>query len=661
MTPFIPSSSLTNANDRASASLSPDGLQLAFVQGLDDGVSLWVASLADPNSARKLLDTRPRIAQYVWTHDSSELVYIENESGHCSLFAVSVIDGSQRTIGTLSGANGKLEQSSAFCPNSPCPRELLVSLLVGDLVYQSWHIVNIDTGESRQLLSKFQFNQVFCDQGFTPRVATKVLASGNVLLMRITESGWKTFKEVPLADEMTTKAVALDRSGRYFYFVDSGQRDTGALVVYDMDSETTEVLLEDLSADVCKWSQSPVTGKIQLAAADCERRSWSALDEALASDLHFLEESIVGDIEIVSRSADDRVWLLREMPNDATPRWYAYLREQPTLTLLFSERERLRHLPLVPRNPVVISARDGLRMVSYLTLPPGTVCRTNGSPESPLPFILNVHGGPTLRDDWGYGLLHQWLANRGYAVLSVNFRGSAGFGKSFRAAGNRQWGLAMQDDLMDAVQWAVDRGIADAQRLGIMGASYGGYATFAALGLVPERFACGISMVSPMELVSMLQSIPQHWTPFIEQIRMEVGDYRTPADQADLLSRSPITFARQIRRPLLIVQGGQEPPSRLTHSLEVARDLESKGVPVVYLVFPDEGHVFENPQNIAALVAITDCFLARTLGGRSEESLQSVMNHSSACVEVGSNWLYEDLHAHKDIRTDSSTSYRCQR
>jgi dipeptidyl aminopeptidase/acylaminoacyl peptidase len=374
---------------------------------------------------------------------------------------------------------------------------------------------------------------------------------------------------------------------------------------------------------------------VQLAAADYERRRWVAIDPAAAPDLDFLNTALSGDLDILSRSADDRVWLVREVPNDAPARCHAYLRDESQLVLLFSDRESLLQFPLSPRTPYVLDARDGLQLVSYLTLPPGTPCQPNGRPESPLPFILYVHGGPTLRDDWGYGLLHQWLANRGYAVLCVNFRGSAGFGKSFRAAGNQQWGRAMQDDLMDAVQWAVDGGIADAEKLAIMGPSYGGYTTIAALGLVPEYFACGVSMVSPMDLVAMLQSIPQHWTPFIEQVLMEVGDYRTPEGQIDLRSRSPVTFAKQIQRPMLIVQGGLEPPERLTLSLQVARELESRGVRVIYVVFPDEGHVFESPKNLAALAAITDWFLAFTLGGRTEETLEAVMSRSSARVEVG--------------------------
>jgi dipeptidyl aminopeptidase/acylaminoacyl peptidase len=268
--------------------------------------------------------------------------------------------------------------------------------------------------------------------------------------------------------------------------------------------------------------------------------------------------------------------------------------------------------------PVVIKSRDGFDLVSYLTMPADAIANGGDKPARPLPMVLLVHGGPWARDVWGYNPLHQLLANRGYAVLSVNFRGSTGFGKKFTNAGNKEWGGKMHDDLLDAVAWAVKERIADQSRVAIMGGSYGGYATLAGMTMTPDTFACGVDIVGPSNIVTLLNSIPPYWAPMIQLFKDRVGDHTTEEGRAFLNRISPLSHVDSIKRPLLIGQGANDPRVKQAESDQIVKAMQEKKIPVTYVLFPDEGHGFARPENNLAFFAVTDVFLAQQLGGRSE-------------------------------------------
>jgi dipeptidyl aminopeptidase/acylaminoacyl peptidase len=282
--------------------------------------------------------------------------------------------------------------------------------------------------------------------------------------------------------------------------------------------------------------------------------------------------------------------------------------------------------------PQVIKSRDGLNLVSYLTLPPesgGAVPAAPASPRAsardeapkpakPLPMVLLVHGGPFARDEWEFNAAYQWLANRGYAVLSVNYRGSTGFGKAFVNASNREWGGRMHDDLIDAVNWAVDLGYANKDKVAIMGGSYGGYATLVGMTFTPDVFACGVDMVGPSDLTTFLATIPPYWESGRAMWRTRVGDESTPEGLKLLQSRSPITFVDRIKRPLLIAHGKNDPRVKEAESGQIVKTMRDKKLPVTYVYFSDEGHGFARPENKLSFYAVTEQFLAEHLGGRSE-------------------------------------------
>jgi dipeptidyl aminopeptidase/acylaminoacyl peptidase len=255
-------------------------------------------------------------------------------------------------------------------------------------------------------------------------------------------------------------------------------------------------------------------------------------------------------------------------------------------------------------------------------------------------MVLLVHGGPWARDGYGFNRMHQLLTNRGYAVLSVNFRGSTGFGKAFVNAGNLEWGAKMHDDLIDAVDWAVAQGIAQRDKVAIMGGSYGGYATLAGLTFTPEVFACGVDIVGPSNLETLLETIPPYWAPMVKQFHERMGNPNTPEGLALLKDRSPLHKADKIVRPLLIGQGANDPRVKQAESDQIVAAMEKHGIPVTYVVFPDEGHGFHRPENNIAFTAIAEAFLASCLGGRAEPFAGEV-GKSTADIRTGAAYVKE--------------------
>jgi dipeptidyl aminopeptidase/acylaminoacyl peptidase len=313
-----------------------------------------------------------------------------------------------------------------------------------------------------------------------------------------------------------------------------------------------------------------------------------------------------------------------------------YNRTAKRAALLFTNRPALEGLPLSPMHAMEIRTRDGLQMVSYLTLPAHLDANGDARPDAgPIPLVLLVHGGPWARDTWGLNANHQWLANRGYAVLSVNFRGSTGFGKAFVNAGDRAWATAMHDDLIDAVKWAISNQIAQQDKVAIMGGSYGGYAALTGLTFTPEVFACGVSTVGPSNLVTLLNSIPPNWAPMIEMFKQRMGDHTTPEGQQFLNSRSPLSRVDQIKRPLLIGQGANDPRVKQSESDQIVAAMNQRKIPVTYVLFPDEGHGFRRPENSMAYSAVVEAFFAQHLGGRRETVGEDLRKSTAQLKQLG--------------------------
>jgi dipeptidyl aminopeptidase/acylaminoacyl peptidase len=417
--------------------------------------------------------------------------------------------------------------------------------------------------------------------------------------------------------------MGFTRDGERIYLLDSRDANTARLVRLDLASDRPTVLAEDPRYDVSGVVLHPDTRDVQLVGFSRARHEWTVLDPAVAADVAAIRSLSPGDFAIVDRTHADDTWVVAFTRDTDGVSYWRYERTGHRGRLLFATRPDLSRHTLAEMRPIAFTARDGLKIEGYLTLPPGV-------PPRDLPLVLDVHGGPWHRDEWGYDPESQWLANRGYACLQVNFRGSTGYGKEFLNAGNREWGGKMHDDLVDAVEWAVGRGIADRSRLAIYGGSYGGYAALVGATFTPDLFRCAVAIVGPSNLITFIETIPPYWSTFLSMLHERVGN---PATEAEFLrSRSPLTHVDRIRIPMLIAQGANDPRVKRSESEQIVAAMKAKGIPHEYLVFDDEGHGFAKPENRLTFYAVAERFLAEHLGGRAEPAEAEPVRERSEAV-----------------------------
>ncbi len=615
--PLIPREVLFGNPDKAGGQLSPDATQLAFLAPVDGVLNIWVGPADRPDAAKAITHDKGRgIRQYFWAYDSRHILYLQDRGGdeNWRVYCVPAAGGEVRDLTPFEGVQAQIEAVSR-----KFPAEILVGLNNRDPQLHDVYRVNILTGDRQLVLQNEGFANLILDDDYAVRFGQKMTPDGGSELLERTAGGeWKPFARIGPEDSLTTGPAGFDKTNKILYLLDSRGRDTGALTTVELATGKQTVVAEHPRADVDDVMVHPTERTIQAVAFSIERKEWRILDPSIAPDFAYLKTVAPGDFEITSRSLDDRHWLVVYLQDDGPARYYHYDRGAKKAKFLFTNRKALEAHKLAKMHPVTIKARDGLDLVSYLTLPPGSDPDHNARPAAPLPMVLFVHGGPWARDDWGYNPYHQWLANRGYAVLAVNFRGSTGFGKRFVNAGDKEWAGKMHDDLLDAVNWAIAEKIAHPQKVAIMGGSYGGYATLVGLTFTPEVFACGVDIVGPSSLVTLIESIPPYWKPMLDLFTARVGDPRTPEGRKSLLDRSPIQYVDRIRRPLLIGQGANDPRVKQAEADQIVAAMQQKNIPVTYVLFPDEGHGFARPPNNMAFNAITEAFLSRHLGGRFE-------------------------------------------
>lgn len=631
--PIIPRKVLFGNPDKIQPSLSPDGVHLAFLAPVDGVLNIWVGPADDPDAARPVTHDRGRgIQEYFWAYTNKHILYIQDRDGdeNWRIYSLDISNGRVQELTPLTGVQARIYNISHKFPS-----EILIGLNNRDARLHDVYRLNIETGELTLIVENTEnFFDFLSDDMYNVRFAMRFTADGSMEMLKAVNGRWELFIRISQEDSLTTVPLGFDKSGKILYMFDSRGRDTSALVALDLESGSQQVLFETPKADVSDVLIHPTERTVQAVAFTYERKHWHVLDTALADDFEYLQTVANGDIEVVSRTLDDRFWVVAYEVDNGPIRYYLYNRSQKQARFLFTNQKALEGIPLAKTYPVFIPARDGLTLVSYVTLPVWSDPDGDGRPSQPLPMVLLVHGGPWGRDRWGYEPVRQWLANRGYAVLNVNFRGSTGFGKKFINAGDREWGGKMHDDLVDAVQWAISEKIADPNRIAIMGGSYGGYATLVGLTFTPELFACGVDICGPSNLVTFMNSIPPYWAPMIELFKKRVGDHTTEEGRQFLLSRSPLTYVDRIRKPLLIGQGANDPRVKQSESDQIVQTMQAKNIPVTYVLFPDEGHGFVRPENRLAFFAVAEVFLAQHLGGRYEP-IGDDLKGSSIIVPVG--------------------------
>ncbi|MFC7537545.1 S9 family peptidase [Sphingomonas sp. GCM10030256] len=637
-TPLIAREALFGNPEKTAGRISPDGKWLSWIAPRDGVLNLWVAPAANPAAAQAVTAEKSRpIRQYFWAPDSSMLLYVNDKGGdeNFLLYGVSPVGGQERLLTPFEKTRVQIVGVS------PLVRDrILVGVNNRDAKWHDIHSLDLKSGKLTPLMMNTGgYAGFLTDAKLVVRGATKSRDDGGSDYFRVVDGKVeaKPLEQIGLDDSLTTTPAGYTTDGRTLYWIDSRGRNTAALVAQDVASGAKRVMAEDGRADIGGALANPRTGEVEAYAVNYLRNEWTPLGNAVKSDLAFLQGRLKGDIAVTSRTLADDKWTVAVSSATQPASTYLYDRKAKTVTKLFDSRPVLAGAPLSEMRPLEIRSRDGKTLVSYLTLPAGSDPDADGRPNAPVPMVLLVHGGPWGRDAYGFNGTHQWLANRGYAVLSTNFRASTGFGKDFVTAGNLQWGRTMHDDLLDAVDWAVKSGVTTADKVAIMGGSYGGYATLAGLAFTPDRFACGVDIVGPSNLETLLKTIPPYWEAGKVQFYKRMGDPTTAEGLALLKERSPLYAADKIKKPLLIGQGANDPRVKQAESDQIVNAMKAKGIPVTYVLFPDEGHGFARPVNNIAFNAVAENFLSRCLGGRAEP-IGDTLGKSTAQVLHGAEF-----------------------
>lgn len=607
----IPLEVLFGNPTRTQARISPDGTRLSFLAPSAKGVlNVWVRTLGGDDETMVTNDEERGIRIHFWSKSGKRLFYLQDIAGDENWHLYSV-DLESRVVRDLTPFQG-IRVGEVLTDHNH-PDEVLVSLNLRDRSLFDMYRVDLRSGAiAFDTENPGDVLGWLTDPQFRIRGAFASNNEDGSQTLRVRESPEHPWAEVmhwPFEENGNALDFAAD--GQSIYVESSLDSDTTRLLRIDAKSgKVLEELAHDDRCDVGRVEIHPISHRVQAVEFDYLKSEWKVLDPDVQKDFEVLDGAFRGNFGISARDHGDKTWIVYHEVDDGPLSYHTYDRESRQLTKLFVDRPELENYRLAERKPLVIETRDGMKMVSYLTLPVGL------EPKA-LPMVLNPHGGPWARDAWGYDSWAQWFANRGYAVLQPNFRGSAGFGKAFLNAGNEEWGVgAMQHDLTDAARWAVAQGIADPQRVAIAGGSYGGYATLAGLTFTPDLYACGVDIVGPSHIKTLFQSIPPYWAPFKKQLVLRVGD----AEGDEELNRkiSPLFHADKIRAPLIIGQGANDPRVNIAESDQIVEAMRANGRPVSYVVYTDEGHGFARPENRMDFYGRADRFLADCLGGRHE-------------------------------------------
>ena len=618
---------------RVQGRISPDGSKMSFMAPLDGVQNLWVGPVGDFAATKAITNDKLRgINSHQWAFNGKNVLYLRDQGGDedFHIFSVDLDSGETQDLTPFEKTTGIFVGGSHRHPD-----EYLLGINNRD---QRWHDVwrvNVSSGERALVEQHDRFTALIADLDLNVRLALEPTADGGQMVFKRDASGeWMEFFKIEKEDALTTAPLGFTADGTHFLMLDSSGRDKSALVLVDYETDDRTVVAENSSADIIEVIVNPETNEPLAYAVNHLRKQWFGITDEVEGDLSILRNALSGNISILAQTQDNRVWTVISDGATNPLTYFAFDRNSGSVEKLFTSRPGLDDKPLNEMHPVSIRSRDGMELVSYLTLPPHVDADGDGRPSNPVPLVLDVHGGPWARNEYGYRSWSQWLSNRGFAVLNVNYRGSTGFGKAFLNAGDKQWAADMHNDLIDAVDWAIAEGIAPADKIAIAGGSYGGYATLVGVTYTPERFACGADIVGPSNLVTLLDSIPPYWASFLETFAQRVGDPRTEEGRSFLRSRSPLYLADQIVKPLLIGQGANDPRVKQPESDQIVAAMQAKELPVTYVLFPDEGHGFGRPENRESFYAIMEAFLAECLGGRSQ-SLDGAFAGSSTQVPVG--------------------------
>jgi dipeptidyl aminopeptidase/acylaminoacyl peptidase len=607
---LIPRKVLLGNPVKASPQISPDGTRMAYLAPVNNVLNVWVGNIGSEDYQPVTKDEDRGIRFYVWARDNKHILYIQDIGGNENwrLYATNLETQETRDLTPFENV-----QAQVIDIDKHFPDELLVAMNKDNPKVHDVYHLDLTSGELT-LVAKNPGNVAhwMSDANFKVRGALAMTADGGraVLIREDENDNWKTLISWDPDDAQNSFPVGFTQDEGAIYLVDARNTNAGRLVKMDIATGEITVIAEDPQYDVGRVMTNPDTYEIQAVAFNKDRTEWVVIDQSIKLDFDTIPDITRGDFAITSRDDADAIWVVVFTRDSGPVAFYVYDRETRKVTFLFDNQPDLNRYTLATMEPISFTSRDGLTIHGYLTLPSGQGKRN-------LPLVLNVHGGPQARDTWGYNPEVQWLANRGYACLQVNYRGSTGYGKVFQNAGNKEWGRKMHDDLVDAVAWVVSQGIADPKKVAIYGGSYGGYAALVGATLTPDLFCCAVDIVGPSNLITLIRSIPPYWSTFLASFYRRVGNPDT--EEEFLKSRSPLFKVDQIKIPILIAQGANDPRVKQAESEQIVEAMKSRGIDYEYMLFPDEGHGFAKPENRLRFYAAAEKFLAKYLGGRYEE------------------------------------------
>jgi dipeptidyl aminopeptidase/acylaminoacyl peptidase len=605
--PLIPRRILFGNPEKASPRLSPDGKLLAYLAPDDGVLNVWVRTLGSSDGRVVTNDRLRGIRSYFWQPDSKHILYVQDVGGNEN-FHLYQTDVATRETKNLTPFEGARAQIVAVDP--AFPDKMLVSLNQRNPELFDVYRLHFDTGEMElDTENPGDVGGWTADNALQVRAAEAMLPGGwqEIRIRPDAQSPWRSFQRWG-PEDATGGVAGFSPDNRSLWLISSVDANTTRLLDVDLTSGDSRIIAEDSHYDVGGTMEHPRTHELQAVSFVRAKTEWQIVDESIGPDFEALARVHDSEFSVVSRDLNDRVWIVAYVSDDVSPAHYVYRRDTKTAEFLFAAYPELAGYTLAAMQPVELKARDGLMLQGYLTMPVGV--------SKKAPMVLLVHGGPWVRDMWGYHPLVQMLANRGYGVLQINYRGSTGYGKAHLNAGDREWGAKMHDDLLDTKKWAIDNGYADPGRFCIMGGSYGGYAVLAALAFTPSEFSCGVDIVGPSNLLTLLRTIPPYWAPMKAMFDKRVGNIDT--EEEFLKARSPLFQSEQISVPLLIGQGANDPRVKKAESDQIVHAMRANGKPVEYIVFADEGHGFARPENSMRFWAATEDFLAKYMGGRAE-------------------------------------------
>lgn len=606
---FIERNELCIDNNFTNIKISPDGKMISYLICQDNKNKIAISKTNDlsNNFIIEGIDDIS-IMFYGWAYTNEHILYMVDSKGNEDLGIYCVNIKTKETKKLTYLCNSKIIGISHKYPN-----RILAGIVNKETHFFDIYNIDIITGEKYLFFENKEYSRFIIDNNFNLIAGIKPKTNGGYKIINLIDKNNKVIEDIKAEDTFNTYPIMYNDFEKCIYMRDSSSYNTSALVKINLDNNYKTKIISFKDVDIGDILFNKRENKIEAVLNSYQKKEWYVLEESIRENMKFLQNNLPGFVNVISRTLDDTIWLISCESDISPKKYYIYYKNTNKLIYLFKEKDTLYEGNYCEMKSTIIKSNDGLNLLSYYTIP------KNNNFKRPLPAVILVHGGPWHRDSWGFNYKHQWLANRGYFVMSINFRGSRGFGKEFLNIGKHEWGRKMHQDIVDCVEWAINKGYIDKQRIAIMGGSYGGYETLMALALSPNLFSCGICKSGIFDVVSTLKKMPSYWVHQASLYKKYLGDLNNTLDYQRLVKYSPINNVDKIKNPLLILHGEND----IRTSADDAEKFVNKLLPInnnlTYVEFKNEGHSNANIKDKVIEFALIEKFLHDNIGGLYED------------------------------------------